>query len=430
MTLRSLSTTFLLALAAVPALLTAQIETSAKEDERMAALARDDDGWFSPRNKVSVGFRILSSGAKVNFSNLGSVPASYDIIPASVGVANRTYVDGKVSLDTVRAGERDANGNQTSTPGERYVTTATTTDGSTVTTGSYLSYTPGMTRSWEAEAAYQLETPGYVAFNIYSATSDGGTASKKQGPTGGIELQFSRELGRGARNFQWSLMAGVSLTDINSKTAGSVSSTLNTYTDYYSLNGQTVLGDRLTNPSYGELEITENGVKHKIEFETTVPIGAVPDPSLSTNVSVPGGATVNGRWQVKGAYFLVKFGPSVRTQITERLGVSASVGLAGGYAGTRYSTSEAFSLEKLPDVVLQTFDPESGSNVIGSTTQKFLTGYYADVNLEWTASDTLGLFGGFTAQQLSDYEQELEGRRAKIDLGNAVGIRGGVSIKF
>jgi hypothetical protein len=42
----------------------------------------------------------------------------------------------------------------------------------------------------------------------------------------------------------------------------------------------------------------------------------------------------------------------------------------------------------------------------------------------------MGIFGGFSAQQLSDYEQKLGDRRAKIDIGNSVGIRGGVSIRF
>lgn len=61
---------------------------------------------------------------------------------------------------------------------------------------------------------------------------------------------------------------------------------------------------------------------------------------------------------------------------------------------------------------------------------KFLPGYYADVNVEWRANQTTGLFGGVSVQQLGDYDQTVGGRTAKIDLGNAVGIRGGISIRF
>jgi hypothetical protein len=35
-----------------------------------------------------------------------------------------------------------------------------------------------------------------------------------------------------------------------------------------------------------------------------------------------------------------------------------------------------------------------------------------------------------TAQQLDSYEQKLGDRTADIDLGSAVGIRGGVTVRF
>lgn len=424
MILRPLSTAFLLALTATPAFVLAQTETSAREDERMSALSRgDQDGWYSPKNKFSVGVRVMSSGAQVDFGNLGTVPSLYTIVPGSEGEKTRSYTDGVVGADSLNANEKDANGNQTSTPGGRYQVTMPDANGNPVVVADNLSYTPGLTRRWEAEDGSQLDVPGYVAFNIYSATSDGGTARKKQGATGGVEFQVARDLGRGSRHFQLALMAGIALTDINGKSAGKVSSTLNTYTDYYSLNGLTLTENQLTNPSTTTID--------GISVETTVPISSIPDPVLSGEADPEvGGAEVSGRWQVKGAYFLIKLGPTVRTQITDRLGLSASAGFAGGYAGTRYTASESFSVDSLPDVTIELTDSETGSNVIGSTTTKFVTGYFADVNLEWAASDVVGLFGGVTAQQLSSYEQKLGERTAKIDLGNSVGIRGGVSIRF
>jgi hypothetical protein len=61
---------------------------------------------------------------------------------------------------------------------------------------------------------------------------------------------------------------------------------------------------------------------------------------------------------------------------------------------------------------------------------KFLNGYYADLNLEWAANERTGLFGGFTAQKFDGYDQQVNGRTARIDLGSSVGLRGGVSIRF
>jgi hypothetical protein len=412
-------------------LVKAQTETSAKEDERMTALAREPDGWYSPKNKFSVGIRVLSSGARVDFQNLGTVPSLYTIVPGSDGLKNRAYTDGAVGVDFLQSNEVDPNGIQTSTPGGRYQTTATDANGNLVPTGDYLSYTPGFTRRWQAADESQLSREGYVAFNIYSATSEGGSATHKQGATGGVEFQVSRDLGRGSRHFQFALLAGIALTDINGKSSGIVNSTLNTYTDYYSLNGQTITADQLTNPNTTIAEIDDGGVTRSITQETSVRLGAEPDPSISGQTTpLAGGAQVTGRWQVKGAYFLIKLGPSVRTQITDRLGLTASAGLAGGYAGTRYTASESFSVASMPDSLIELTDMNTGSTLIGSTTTRFLAGYFADLNLEWTLNETMGLFSGVTAQQLNDYEQKLGDRVAKIDFGSSVGIRGGVSIRF
>lgn len=429
---RLLKTTAFALLAATPALLPAQADTSAREDMRLDALSRNQGQWFSPRSKITVGFRMLNSGAKVDFGNLGSVGFMNPIVPASEGAVSRGYSNGAVLLDALRSNEVDSTGNQTSTPGGRYqTTTPVEVEGVTVDrlTGDFLSYTPGVTRQWQIMGQGQLlEQPGYVAFRNYSAVSEGAMASNEQGATVGVELQFSRELGRGSRYFNWGLAAGIALNDINNKASGTVTSTLRTYTDYYSLNGATAPLDQLTNPFVATVDSDGDGFLNS--HELTVPVNIVPEAGMTTDVLVAGGASVTGQWQVKGAYFLVKVGPTLRTQITDRLGLTASVGFAGAYAGTRYSVSETFNVAELPGVDLETQDAETGSNIISSTKTKFLTGYYADLNLEWDTNGTLGLFGGVTAQQLDSYDQTLGERTAKIDLGSAVGVRGGVSIRF
>jgi hypothetical protein len=268
----------------------------------------------------------------------------------------------------------------------------------------------------------------------YSAVSDGAATAKKQGASGGIELQFTHVLGKVTGRTQWSFLAGITMNDINNKTAGDVQSTLHTVTDFYSLHGQTAPDlisstDATTGsvtaaynaPSYVDLTDANGNVLVTSGKETTVPISAVPDDHVDNPNA--GAVTVHGRWQVKGAYFMVKMGPSMRTQLTERLGLSASLGLAGAYSGTHYSVVESF---EIPAIGTTVTTPDSTQ----SDAIKFLSGYYADLNLEWAANESTGLFGGFTAQKLGDYNQAVGGRIARIDLGSAVGIRGGVSIRF
>jgi hypothetical protein len=127
---------------------------------------------------------------------------------------------------------------------------------------------------------------------------------------------------------------------------------------------------------------------------------------------------------------MMKFGPTLRTQITDTLGLSASIGFAGAYTGTRYTAYESFEVAPMPGVLLETKDAESGTTTVSSTKSKMLTGYFADLSLDWDVNDRFGLFGGVTAQQLDSYQQRLGERTAEIDLGQAVGMRGGVTIRF
>ncbi len=447
---RLLPTAALLALLAAPAILHAQAEISSSEELRLEALAREQAETYSPRNSITIGFRMLSSGARVTYTNLGSVPMGSPFIPISDGAVARQYDDGLVGVDAPRPNEKDLDGVQISTPGGRYQSShnvpIATTDAngnvigvtnSTLTDGDYLSYTPGLTRTWTYVTPEQtMVRPGYIAMNNYSASSDGGSAVHKQGPVGGIELQFSHAFGKVTGRTQWSLLGGITMNDINNKVSADVSSTLHTNTDFYSLNGQAapalptttdattgiVTTSAYNAASYTDLLdaggnlITTNGL------ETTVPISDTPVDQIST-VGAPGSVIVHGRWQVKGAYYMVKLGPAVRSQLTEHLSINASLGLAGAYAGTHYTVTESF---EIPDVGNTVTTPITEQ----SDTSKFLGGYYADLNLDWACNDTTGLFGGITAQKLGSFDQNVGGRIAHVDVGNAVGLRGGVSLKF
>ncbi len=430
MRLRLLHSTLLLALIATPAFLRAQ-DVSSAEEERLESLSRSDEDWVAPKNSITVGFRMLASGGTVHFGNLGAVPfPSTTIAPASSGAALRTYQNGYVGFDAPRSGERDSLGNQTSTPGGRYQTYTTATldvtdaNGnvssvtSSILTGDFPSYTPGLTRVWSYDTPQQAAIdPGYIGMSTYGATSGGGAFDKKGGPSSGIEMQLAHVMGKLSKRMDWSLVAGIALNGINNKTSGDVNSTLNTKTDFFSLNGQPAPFTSVATP-YSPPVYDPNA---SITTEITTPLGAAPDPNLSTQTAVANGVVVHGRWQVKGAYFMVRFGPSIHAQLTERLGLSASVGLAGAFASSYYTVDESMAL---PDVGTAVSTSEL------SYTTKFLSGYYADLNMDWTANDRTGVFGGLGAQKLGAYNQTVGDRTANVDLGSTVGLRGGVNIKF
>jgi len=240
-----------------------------------------------------------------------------------------------------------------------------------------------------------------------------------------VEMEYSRNLGRITRRIQWGITTGLTLNSISSQTSGSVIATLNSHTDYYGIHG--TLGEFPEGGHGGPTGvpyIVDGVIVSPAGMETTVPVSQTPD-AVSTDNSVAGGATVNGRWTVKGAYFMMKLGPSIRAQFNDRWEMTASAGFAGAYAGSTYTSAETFTVEGLPEGQLP-----GVQDILQSEETAFLTGYYADLTIEWAANDRTGLFGGVTAQQLSDYEQKLGDRTARIDLGTAVGIRGGITIKF
>ncbi|HEX7632279.1 MAG TPA: hypothetical protein VF388_09105 [Lacunisphaera sp.] len=431
-----------------PVLLPAQA-ASASEEERLEKLMADSAQWYVPRNHVSVGFRVLSSGGKVTFGNLGIVPFEITVPEISQGAVGRAYNNGTVNIDAPRPNESDANGVQNSTPGTRYAVngvvtvTKTNPDGTTVLdengnavtqdvtvqVGDFIAYTPGLSRNWSFQAQSQVQADGRIAMSTYSASSDGASRMKETGVAGGVEFQFVRTMSNPNARVQFGLMTGIALNGINSKVSGSVLATLNTRTDIYSLNGQAAINGSTppTAPYAGVTAfgnyITSVGTTATNGQETGVPINSVPDQTVTT--STPGGINVDGRWQIKGAYYMMRLGPSVRAQLSSHLGLTASAGLAGAYAGTTYSVAERF---QVPDVADTFVGGTSG--VQESHTTKFLTGYFADFNLEWAASERTGLFTGITAQKFDGYNQEVGGRTARIDLGSAVGLRGGISFKF
>lgn len=415
MIFRSLRLPAFVVLIAAPAFLSAQ-ETTASEDERIEQLVRSEASeWYTPKDSLRVGFRVLTSGVNVRFGQLGSVHASSTIDPISSGDrVVRTYDNGTVDVDSARSGEVDAKGSQTSTPGGRYYTYS-----AGVQDTDFLSYTPGLTRVWSYSTPDQAtERPGYIAMSTYSATSEGASFAKKQGPSLGVELEFTHAFRKLGKRTELGFIGGLAINGINAKTAGDVRATLHTRTDYYAytLKDGQILPTASPSAPYSGPSYSADG-----KTETTIPINSLPsDPPTET--PTPGGAVVHGKWQVKGAYLMVRVGPSLRTQVTNSLGVSASLGLAGAYVGTHYSASETLDIPLMNKTVADT--------VTSSDENKFLAGYYGDFNIEWNANDVVGIYGGVSAQKFGDYVQNMGDRNARIDLGAALGLRGGLNIRF
>lgn len=423
---------FLVVLAPVVFAQDAEVKQPSEEE---LALTLPSDEWYIPKSNISFGFRVLGKGANVKFGKLGNITNSRATGPTSAG--DYVYDNGRVMKDELRDQFETKNAPDQNTAvgfptfygrplgNGRYAAHQVTraTEGGPLTdtvVGEGLSYNPAVSREWAATSASQINGT-LVRFSNYSARSEGGNLEKSEGVTSGIELSMGRVMGKVGNRFEWSLVGGLALNPVNAKIGGTVKATLATYSDYFRLTAPVASGV-LGGPTFTDFNTAVDGDDQS--NETTVPISAAPVtnvPGAGQTVLTAGGADVLGNWQIKGAYFLLRFGPQIRTQITERFGLSAGIGVAGAYSGTTYSAVESFSVAEMPDAITEE---------VSDTASKFMSGIYADVNVDWAATERTGLFAGASMQQLGSYDQTVGGRTAKIDFGSAVGIRGGINYKF
>ena len=383
-------------------------------------------------NSLSFGVRARSTGPKVRFGNLGSIPRPPD--PAAQANVNRQYDDGFVGSDASRAEEtgaimssdnlryrRDDRNNETGVAGS---------DG--IYDFDRLAYVAGQTRNWGYGFDSQRISSTQVAMHMYGAESDGDSIEAQGGSEGGFDLQFSRDLGGLGKRMRWGFLFGTGLTDLNVKAAGTIQATLHTLTDTYSVvNGSGPTGAYVV-PAAPYISSFPNNVPAQDYTppqsgaalivngqEITTPLRDAPDSRTLTQTV--NGATIDGNWQVKGAYYMLRLGPTISYRFTPRFGVSASAGVAAAYVGTRFIAHERPQGLNVTDSL--EIDEEKED-------KKVLTGFYGQVSAEiWVTSRT-GFFAGAMYEQVGDYRQKLRGRTADVDLDTGAGFRFGMITRF
>ncbi len=378
-----------------------------------------DEYIYEPKSTLTFGFRYIS-GAKTSFFGQGRIPAPEDPGLQSGANLTRVYHDGSVRPDARVIARLDSTGNpvidpQTNSPALDPIAP------------------DGKTNSWNYTSASQLELPGYVRFNSYSAdVIDQAMREKKGGSSSGMDIAMSRDMGKlfGSR-LAWNLTAGMSINDISTNTNDLVRARMNTISDYYSLFGQTPPDAPYSAPSSttvsvldasGNPVVNEDGSVSTITTDTTVLLGN--EPAGRTNTTVTDDTSVSNHWRVKGAYYTFRAGPTLLFPISTRLKASISAGAAMVYSGTTYT-------------VTQTFQPALGAEISDTSNNaayKILPGYFADATVQFDLTERTGFYAGAVFQSAGSYTQSIDTANShyatKIDLSNQNGVRAGMSIRF
>jgi hypothetical protein len=446
-------------LLALLAAMTVVLAVSRADDDE-----EDDDqefdyfAYFSrSHHNLTFGFRA-TQGAKVKFGNVGIIPSATPVAPftsdQTANNVNRVYDNGAVFADGYRTSEYDASGTtvisrpsvlntttgvvttintyQTSSPQVDVNGAPVVLNGSQLTaiTGNYLGFTPGTSRLYGINTPIQVGEggPGTVTFTQYSVDSLGESMDGHRNISGGVELQAERLFSDPSKRIRFSLLAGISLNGINSKVSGTVKGRLHIINDTYVIGTLPALPVYpYATPDLGSVSYVDalgNTVTYPVEQSPYITLPT--SPSARTETDSPDEVDVDGIWEVKGSYLVMKLGPQIDATVTPNLSFNASAGFAAAYAGTNFSAIETTTIANDPTLAVPTIT----TGAVTSEVSKVLAGYYANFDANWAINERSGLFAGLEYESFSDYNQTLAGRTAKVDLSGNASLRGGLTIKF
>ncbi|HEY0968450.1 MAG TPA: hypothetical protein VGD88_13750 [Opitutaceae bacterium] len=382
----------------------------AQSDIPIQFLTRDT-GWT-----ISVGMRASSKLADVKFGNLGTVPPG---VTVDITGNQRVYDNGQVFLDAARSTEKDTNGNVTTTPFGRYQLYLTNTEGNQYVAGDFVAYSPGYTREWAYATPDQVTSDGRIGMSIFSAKSEGAGAAVDGDSGGGVEVSLGRRIGKIGNKIEWGINGSIGLTDFNRKTSGRIRSTLTVQTDYYRVYGGVNPDAPYTASSFRDL-VDSNGVLVTPNgYETTTLLNET--STGRETVSTAGAAVIDGDWKIKGSYYIMRVGPSLRAHLSERIAFSFSAGFAGAYVGSTYTASESLQIPGASRSV-DVQEEEDAS--------EFIAGYYAEALAEFWFTRRTGIYAGVTYERFGEFEQVLGSRTAEVDIGGSAGFRLGITTRF
>ncbi len=336
--------------------------------------------------------------ATATFGNIGTIRPDNDIGDMT-SIMNRSYTDGFVVLD------------------ERY-----TDDGDKVPED-------GTTNRWGFGSDSQVTEDGAgIFFKDYSTDGEGQTIDGESEDSVGLDMEFALRLGDWGQGgfgligpYSWGFSFGLGLNDLNIRTRGTVISTLNTVTDYYDLLGATVPEAPYTSPSFiTQTIINADGTSSNVQVDNTILLEN--RPLYRDSVSTPGGAAVDGYWEVDGTYFTFRLGPWFRWRPIDRLSFRASAGLTGTIMGATLAYDERVTIN---DERSLSESIEGDRETVGSV------GYYGYLDLEFWITDVTGIFAGVTYEASTTELDLFAGNRtAKVNFDSSVGFRIGITTHF
>jgi len=250
----------------------------------------------------------------------------------------------------------------------------------------------GSTWNWGNQNVSQVTGVG-VNFHVIQDSS-----SATGNPQYGGEFIYQRVIGNlPFLSGDWGLEAGFGFTDLDLRE--NLGGTAPAIMDSFLFVG----GPPLINPYHG----TFNG--------PGTLIGDAPAPRINTT------ATLTGYQKLSGQLFSLRLGPFAEWKFTDKFSLAASVGLTLAPATVDYDFSETAIVAADGAVIAA-----SGH----SSETKLLYGPYVGTMLRYDFNKCWGVYVGARFQNLTDMNQSIGSRTAKLDPSATLYATAGVSWKF
>ena len=253
---------------------------------------------------------------------------------------------------------------------------------------------------WGYRDASQISGDSLV-MQSSSLASDVDSKSTTRNPQQGMELTFGRELG-GARHWRWGLDGTFGFTDVTFEDQRTLTGNVNVVTDTYALNG-------IVPPLAPYAQPSPAG-----------PGAIISDTPSRVTGTLVNGATISGSRELDAQLFGFKLGPYLDIPLNDYWALNLRGGLALVEVNSEFTYHET------------TVVPGAGSfrNSGQGWHNELLVGGYAAANLSHALNDSTRIFAGVQFQDVGQYTQTLNGRKAVLDLGKSIFVAIGLSYSY
>lgn len=267
----------------------------------------------------------------------------------------------------------------------------------------------GYTRYWgydnDSGAFNQLPGDGTILMHRNSSTG-ASSSGKRDEPELGLELTYSRELGRNEK-MRWGFEVALNYMNVSARDSRTVSAGVSRLTHAYAL--PTLEGGGFVSPPpapyYHGSELSTEG---------NPVIGSTPISSITDTIMTD----VTGSRSFEAHVFGCRLGPYLEMPLGENGRLTLSGGLALAYVSSDLNFNESIALPGIPS-------QRGGGNNSG-----LQAGGYVSAGVSYKLNKSYEVFGNVQFQHVGTYSHRENSRAAVLDLSKTLAVNVGISYTF